>query len=74
MAETKLKARRKELLALSNELLDAEMEAARRDIYTVMRTRISKPVENVKTIRTARKNIARILTIKRQREIAAEKA
>jgi ribosomal protein L29 len=74
MAEKKIKARRKELLAMGEPDLDAAVEDARRSIYMVMRQRISKPVENVKAIRTARKEIARVMTIKRQREIAAEKA
>jgi ribosomal protein L29 len=74
MAETKIKARRKELLGLDEAGLDTAIEDARRSIYMVMRQRISKPVENVKAIRTARKEIARVNTIKRQREIAAEKA
>jgi ribosomal protein L29 len=74
MAETKIKARRAELNKMSEVDLDAAIEDARRSIYTVMRTKISKPVENVKAIRTAKKEIARVKTIKRQREIAAEKA
>lgn len=70
MAETKIKARREELRHMSEVDLTAAIEAARRGIYTIKRQRISKPVENIKAIRTRRKEIARILTIQRQREIA----
>ena len=73
MAEKKLKARLAELRGMSEADLIAAVDNARRNIYGIRRSRISKPVENVKSIRTNRKEIARIMTIQRQREIAATK-
>jgi len=73
MAEKKIKARLAELRGMGAEDLTAAVEAARRSIYTIRRQRISKPIENIKAIRTSRKEIARILTIERQRQIAAAK-
>jgi ribosomal protein L29 len=73
MAEKKTKARLNELVGMGQEDLVAAAEAARKNIYTIRRQRISKPIENIKAIRTSRKEIARIQTIQRQREIAAAK-
>lgn len=73
MAQKKISERLKELRGMGEEDLDAAVEAARRAVYTIRRQRISKPVENNKAIRTNRKEVARILTIKRQRQIAAAK-
>ena len=74
MAEKKTKVRLAELHNLSESDLDKTIEDARREIYTIKRQRLSKPVEDVKATRNARKEIARVLTIKRQREIAAAAA
>jgi ribosomal protein L29 len=74
MADKKTKQRLIELRSASETELSAAVESARRNIYTIKRQRISKPIENIKEIRNNRKEIARILTIKRQREIAAEHA
>jgi ribosomal protein L29 len=71
MAEKKIKARLGELRKMAEEDLLAAAEAARKNIYTIRRQRLSKPIENIKAIRTNRKEIARIQTIQRQREIAA---
>ena len=73
MAEKKIKERLKELRKLDAGDLNAAVEAARRRIYTIRREKISKHTENSKEIRTNRKEIARVLTIQRQRQIAAEK-
>jgi ribosomal protein L29 len=72
MAEKKVKARLNELRGMGAEDLSTVAEAARKNIYTITRQRISKPMENVKAIRTSRKEIARVETILRQREIAAD--
>ncbi len=75
MADHKtVKARLEELKRLPEADLKTTVEAARRNIYTIMRQRISKPVENVKAIRTNRKEIARVMTILRQRELAEKQA
>jgi len=55
----------------ATELVGA-LTAAHKAIYHVRRDRLSKPQENVKETRTHRKEIARILTIQREREIAAQ--
>jgi large subunit ribosomal protein L29 len=73
MAEKKITARLAELRKLGHEELGNAVEAARRRIFTIRRQRISKPIENIKEIRTNRKEIARILTIQRERQIAARK-
>jgi len=49
--------------------LDAAVIAARKRIYQFRKDRLSKPQENVKVVKNSRKEIARILTIKRQREL-----
>jgi ribosomal protein L29 len=73
MAEKKLKARLGELRNMSEADLLTTAEAARRNIYTLKRQRISKPIENIKAIRTSRKEIARVLTIQRQRQLEQAK-
>lgn len=74
MAHKRVVERLKELRALPAADLMAAIETAQKAIYNIRRERLSKPQENVKETRTHRKEIARILTIKRQREIAAQKA
>ena len=71
--KTTIKARREQLRAASNEELDATVAAARKAVYQFRKDRLSKPVENVKVVRNARKDVARALTIKRERELAAER-
>jgi ribosomal protein L29 len=61
----------KELRALDAVALDVKLNAAKEEIYNIRRSRLSQPEVNVKNTKANRKNIARILTIKRQREIAA---
>ena len=73
MPQTKLSARKEELRGMSDADLATAVEEARKAIYIVKRQRISKPVENVKAIRTNRKEIARALTIVNQRKLAAAK-
>ena len=64
--------RREELRSLPDAELDAVVEAARRQIYQFRKDRLSKPQEDVKIVKNNRKEIARVLTIKRQRELAGE--
>ena len=65
----KTRDRLQELRAAGEADLDAAVAAARKRIYQFRKDRLSKPQENVKVVKNSRKEIARILTIKRQREL-----
>jgi ribosomal protein L29 len=71
MADKKWTEQFKELQVLDNAALDAKIASLKEEMYSIRRSRISQPETNVKATRAARKTIARILTIKRQRVIAA---
>ena len=71
MAEKKIKARLGELRNMSEGDLDTVVANAHQSIYQFRKDRLSKPQDNVKIIKNSRKEIARALTIKRQRELAA---
>jgi large subunit ribosomal protein L29 len=73
MAEKKLAKRRAELNAMTPEALNTAILTAQKAIYQVRRDRLSKPIENPKVTKAAKKEIARIKTIQRQRELAAGK-
>jgi ribosomal protein L29 len=70
MAEKKIKARLGELRGMAEADLDAAVLTAHKNIYLYRKDRLSKPQENVKVVKNSRKEIARIMTIKRQRELA----
>lgn len=53
--------------------LKASIESARKTIYLDRKDRLSKPQENFKIVRHNRKEIARALTIIREREISSAK-
>ena len=72
MAEKKTADRLKELRAANETELGAAIDNARKAIYQIRRERLSKPQTNVKETKAHRKEIARILTIRRQREIEAQ--
>ncbi len=72
MAEKKKADRLKELRGLDEAALTAAIGEAQKAIFQVRRSRLSQPETNVRATRAHRKEIARILTIKRQREIAAQ--
>ena len=73
MAESvKIKSRREALRGMSEFDLSLVIADAHKKIYGFRKDRLSKPVEDFKVIRTARKEIARALTIKRERELAVE--
>ena len=74
MAAKKKADRLKELRGLDEAALDATVGEARKSIYLIRRSRLSQPETNVRATRAHRKEIARILTIKRQRELAAQGA
>lgn len=72
MAEKKTKARLNELRGMAEADLTTAADAARRAIYQYRKDRLSKPQTDVKIIKNSRKEIARVLTIQRQRQIAAQ--
>ncbi len=71
MAE-KTKSRRAALRGMSDADLNAVVAEAHKSIYMFRKDRLSKPQENVKVVNNARKEIARILTIKREKQLASE--
>ncbi|MGO8673642.1 MAG: 50S ribosomal protein L29 [Capsulimonadaceae bacterium] len=71
--ELKTRERLAEFRKASDDELDAVVAAARKRIYLFRKDRLSKPQEDVKVVHNNRKNIARVLTIKRERELAANK-
>ena len=73
MAENaKTKQRREALRGMSEADLSVVVANAHKNIYQFRKDRLSKPQENVKIVRNSRKEIARALTIKRERELAQE--
>jgi len=73
MAEnTKTTQRLKELRAASVPELDVAVREAQKRIYQFHKDKVSKPIQDVKAVHNARKEIARALTIKRERELEAE--
>ena len=71
MAE-KTKSRREALRGMSDADLNAIVADAHKSIYEFRKDRLSKPQENVKVVHNARKEIARILTIKREKQLSLE--
>ncbi len=72
MAEIKLKEVREQLRAMSEEELHNEIAVQRRSLYTLRRKNAMRQLENTSSIRVARKQIARVLTLLKEREIAAK--
>jgi ribosomal protein L29 len=70
MADKKIKTRLNELRGLADSDLDTAVANAYRSIYQFRKDRLSKPQENVKVVKNSRKEIARVLTIKRERQLA----
>jgi len=70
MAEKKKADRLKELHKLDGTGLSLVVDNAHKAIYDIRRSRLSQPEVNVRATRAHRKDIARVLTIKRQREIS----
>lgn len=69
MADKKLRARLAELRGLNETDLNGVVTTAYKNIYHFRKDRLSKPQENVKIVKNNRKEIARVLTIKKQREM-----
>ena len=72
MADKKTHTRLGELRGMNDADLNAATAAARKAIYQFHKDRLSKPQENVKIVKNSRKEVARILTIQRQRQLAAQ--
>lgn len=71
MAE-KTKSRRAALRGMNDADLNTIIADAHKSIYGFRKDRLSKPVENVKVVKNARKEIARILTIRREKQLGIE--
>ena len=69
----KIKGRREALRGMAEADLNLAVMNAHKSIYQFRKDRLGKPQENVKVIKNARKEIARVLTIKRERELASAK-
>ncbi|MGI4789751.1 MAG: 50S ribosomal protein L29 [Janthinobacterium lividum] len=68
----KTKSRREALRGMSEADLNTAVANAHRSIYEFRKDRLSKPQDNVKVVHNARKEIARILTIKREKQLSQE--
>ena len=68
----KIKDRRTALRGMSEADLNLAVADAHKSIYQFRKDRLSKPQENVKIVHNAKKEIARILTIKREQQLAQE--
>lgn len=73
MAELKKSQIRERLRAMSDQELRAEIAAQRAALYHLRQRNMMKQLDNTAAIRDARRNIARALTILRERELAAER-
>jgi len=73
MADSKkTKQRLIDLRGADDTALATTVRDAEKRIYQFHKDRVSKPQSDVKVVKNARKEIARVLTIKRERELAAE--
>ncbi len=72
MAEIKQKEIREQLRAMTDADLHNEIAAQRRSLYELRRKNAMRQLENTAAIRAARKQIARALTLLKEREIAAQ--
>lgn len=73
MADKKKHDRLIELRGMAEADLDVVIAEAHKNIYQFRKDRLSKPQTNVMVVRNSRKEIARVLTIKRERELAQAK-
>ena len=61
-----------ELRRLSDENLNKEINDAYRAMFTLRFQHASRQLENYRELRNARRRIARLRTLKRERELAAD--
>src|SRR5690349_182583 len=73
MAELKQKEIREQLRAMSDDELHREIAVQREALYNFRRKHAMKQIDNTAAIRDARKQIARALTLLRERELAAQR-
>jgi large subunit ribosomal protein L29 len=73
MAELKLREVREQLREMTDDQLRQEVAANRAALYDYRRRNAMRQLENTCAIRDARKQIARALTILRERQLAAER-
>ena len=73
MAELNQNQIRAQLREMSDEDLRSEVKAQRAALYGFRQTHAMKQLENPTVIRAARKQIARALTILRERDLAAQR-
>lgn len=73
MAELKQKEIREQLRNMSDDELHTEIAAMRAKLYDFRRQHALKQLENTAAIRDARKQIARALTMLRERAIATQR-
>jgi len=73
MPNLKIKEVRAQLREMTDEELVNEVAAQRAQLFTLRRKAMMRQLDDVTSIRTARKQIARALTLLREREIAAQK-
>lgn len=71
MAELKKKEIRERLRNLTDDELNQEITAQNASLYELRRRNLMRQLDNTTAIRDARKQIARVLTILRERELAA---
>lgn len=62
----------KDMRELSDEELGAELERVRRHLFDVRSQAVTEKLEDPSMLTKARRDIARILTIMRERQITAE--
>ena len=70
MAELKKKEIRQRLRELTDAELHQEITAQNASLYELRRRNLMRQLDNTTAIRDARKQIARVLTILRERELA----
>jgi len=73
MAELKVAEVRAQLREMSNEDLHKEIAVQREALYNFRRRHAMRQLDNTAAIRVARKQIARVLTILRERELAEQR-
>ncbi len=61
-----------ELKGMSEGDLSAELDRMRRKLYDLRTQAVTEKIEDPRLIRKTRKDIARVLTLQRQRQMAAQ--
>ncbi|MBI4236028.1 MAG: 50S ribosomal protein L29 [Chloroflexi bacterium] len=59
-----------EVRALNDEQLREEMEKARREVFNLRFRAVTRQLSNSQEVGRARKNVARLLTVLRERQLA----